>query len=110
MKMLAKFPRFKLYNDWFDFFFQRYACRFSKFHGHDQYFHLEMEGSLHSLSILDSFQHKQNEKLHLKLSQQVTIRLTLPKLDAEEFIMFKISYLESFHSEIPRYTFYITQN
>ena len=69
-----------------------------------------MEGSLHSLSILDSFQHKQNEKLHLKLSQQVTIRLTLPKLDAEEFIMFKISYLESFHSEIPRYTFYITQN
>ena len=42
--------------------FQRYACRFSKFIGHDQYFHLEMEGSLHNGPFFDSFQHKQNEK------------------------------------------------
>ena len=42
--------------------FQRYACRFSKFIGHDQHFHLGMEGSLHNGPFFDSFQHKQIEK------------------------------------------------
>ena len=93
------------------FFFQRYACRFSKFYGHDLYFHLEMEGSLHNGSFFDSFQHKQNKKdFFFILSYQDTIRLTLPKLDAKEFIMFKISLLQLFHSEIPRFTFHIAQS
>ena len=62
MEMLAKFPRFKLYNDWFDFFSSVILFRFSRFIGHDQYFHIGMEGSLHNGSFFDSFQHKQNEK------------------------------------------------
>ena len=69
MKILAKFPRSKLYSYFFiqDLkfrmtFFQRYAYRFSKFYEPDQYFHLGMEGSLYNRSFFDSFQHKQNEK------------------------------------------------
>ena len=34
----------------------------SKFYGLDQYFHLQMEKSLHNRSLFDSFQHEQNER------------------------------------------------
>ena len=47
IKLLARFPRIKLHDDGFDFFFQYfYLCRSSQSYGHDQCF---FSSSLHSI-------------------------------------------------------------